>query len=185
MGKQANVAFSLMLFLGAWRGDASRLGPKKMKDGVMIYVPRKTKYKRLEPSIKPILPPLLEAIRRTPIGLQSLLVNQLRQAVHARWIGRVVQRGRTARVFLARPQEGCRPRFCANMGATDRRLMALFDWQSEKQANVHTLKANKTKLAADCARLLGQFFWRCSGHSENRVIGFTGAHPTPRGLTEN
>ena len=74
---------------------------------------------------------------------------------------------------------------CANMGATDRQLMALFDWQSEKQANVYTLKANKTKLAADCARLLGQFFWRCSGHSENRVIGFTGAHPTPRGLTEN
>jgi hypothetical protein len=46
----------------------------------------------------------------------------------------------------------------ANMGATDRQLMALFDWQSEKQANVYTLKANKTKLAADCARLLGQFF---------------------------
>ena len=108
VGTQANLAFSLMLFLGARRGDAARLGPKNMKDGVMTYVPRKTKYKRLEPSIKPILPPLLEAIRRTPIGLQSLLVNQLRQAVHARWIGRVVQRGRTARVFLARPQEGCR-----------------------------------------------------------------------------
>jgi hypothetical protein len=29
---------------------------------------------QLEPNIKPILPPLLEAIRRTPIGLQSLLV---------------------------------------------------------------------------------------------------------------
>ena len=67
VGTQANLAFSLMLFLGARRGDAARLGPKNMKDGVMTYVPRKTKYKRLEPSIKPILPPLLEAIRRTPI----------------------------------------------------------------------------------------------------------------------
>lgn len=33
MGTQANLAFSLMLFLGARRGDAARLGPKNMKDG--------------------------------------------------------------------------------------------------------------------------------------------------------
>jgi len=44
VGTQANLAFSLMLFLGARRGDAARLGPKNMKDGVMTYVPRKTKY---------------------------------------------------------------------------------------------------------------------------------------------
>jgi integrase len=63
-----------MLFLGARRGDAARLGPKNMKDGVMTYVPHKTSYKRLETSIKPILPALAEAIRRTPIGPQTFLV---------------------------------------------------------------------------------------------------------------
>ena len=47
---------------------------------------------------------------------------------------------------------------CANMGATDRQLMALFDWTSEKQANAYTRKVNKTKLAAECARFLGHFF---------------------------
>ena len=157
MGTQANLAFSLMLFLGARRGDAARLGPKNMKDGVMTYVPRKTKYKRLEPSIKPILPPLLEAIRRTPIGLQSLLVNQLRQAVHARWIGRVVQRGRTARVFLARPQEGCRHDLRQHGGdrSTPHGAVRL-DLRSEP--NAYTRKANKTKLAKECASFLGHFF---------------------------
>jgi len=44
---------------------------------------------------------------------------------------------------------------CANMGATDRQLMALFDWTSAAQANAYTRKANETKLAAE---LLGQFF---------------------------
>jgi hypothetical protein len=47
---------------------------------------------------------------------------------------------------------------CANMGATDRQMMALFDWKSEKLANVYTAKANKQKLAAEWAKLLGAFF---------------------------
>jgi hypothetical protein len=46
----------------------------------------------------------------------------------------------------------------ANMGATDRQMMILFDWVTEKMANVYTRKANKEKLAADAARLLGAFF---------------------------
>ena len=36
--------------------------------------------------------------------------------------------------------------------------MALFDWKSEKLANVYTAKANKQKLAAEWAKLLGAFF---------------------------
>jgi hypothetical protein len=34
--------------------------------------------------------------------------------------------------------------------------MALFDWTSEKQANVYTAKADKKRLAADAAKLIGQ-----------------------------
>ena len=36
----------------------------------------------------------------------------------------------------------------AENGATDRQLMALYDWTSEKQANVYTAAANKKRLAA-------------------------------------
>ena len=74
VGTQANLALALMLFLGARRGDAVHLGPSNMKDGLMTYVPAKTAYQRVEPSIKPILGPLAEAIRRTPIGLKTFLV---------------------------------------------------------------------------------------------------------------
>ena len=136
------------------------------------------------PTSKPILPPLLEAIRRTPIWLQTFLVTSFGKPYMHAGLGEWCNEAGLPECSSHGLKKAAAT-ICANMGATDRRLMALFDWQSEKQANVHTLKANKTKLAADCARLLGQFFWRCSGHSENRVIGFTGAHPTPRGLTEN
>jgi hypothetical protein len=42
----------------------------------------------------------------------------------------------------------------AENGATDRQLMALYDWTSEKQANVYTAAANKKRLAAQAAQLL-------------------------------
>src|SRR5262249_30834762 len=42
----------------------------------------------------------------------------------------------------------------AENGATDRQLMALYDWTSERQANVYTAAANKKRLAAEAARLI-------------------------------
>jgi hypothetical protein len=42
----------------------------------------------------------------------------------------------------------------AENGATDRQLMALYDWSSEKQANVYTAAANRKRLAAQAANLL-------------------------------
>lgn len=46
---------------------------------------------------------------------------------------------------------------CAEFGATDRMLMALFDWTSERMANVYTLRANRRKLAEAGAALLANF----------------------------
>lgn len=68
IGSMPYLALCLMLFLGARKQDAIRLGPKNMRDGVMRYVPKRTSYVRAEESVKPILPPLAEAIKRTPIG---------------------------------------------------------------------------------------------------------------------
>ena len=42
----------------------------------------------------------------------------------------------------------------AENGATDRQLMALYDWTSEKQANVYTAAADRKRLAAQAAQLL-------------------------------
>jgi hypothetical protein len=76
-----------MLFLGGRRQDAIRLGPKNIRtvalrqsDGSnihrrsMVYVPRKTRYRRMDESVKPVLPPLDEALRATAHGLKTFLV---------------------------------------------------------------------------------------------------------------
>ena len=44
--------------------------------------------------------------------------------------------------------------FAAENGATDRQLMALFDWESAAQANVYTRAADRKRLAGEAARLL-------------------------------
>ena len=46
-------------------------------------------------------------------------------------------------------------RKAADNGATDRQLMALFGWETEKEANRNTKRANRKKLAGHAAPLLG------------------------------
>lgn len=106
--------------------------------------------------------PPAEAIKRTPIGLKTFLVASYGQPFTDGGFGNKM-RERCDEAGLpecsAHGLKKIAATIVAEMGATDRQMMALFDWQSEKMATKYTAKANKTKLAADCARLLGQFSW--------------------------
>jgi integrase len=62
IGTKARLALALMLFLGVRRGDLVTLGRQHVKAGWLRMVPRKTRYKRLDPSEKPILPILVDII---------------------------------------------------------------------------------------------------------------------------
>jgi hypothetical protein len=138
----AQLALCLMLFLGARRGDAIRLGPKNMgtvtaveADGrkvdrrVMSYVPGKTDYQSAEPSVKPILAPLAQAIKNTPIGLKTFLVTS-----DAGFGNKMRERCDEAGLpeYSAHGLKKIGATICADLGATDRMLMAPFDWKSEK-----------------------------------------------------
>jgi hypothetical protein len=60
IGTKARLALALMLYAGARRGDAVTFGRQHIKGGVLRYVPRKTRYKRMAVSEKPILPVLAD-----------------------------------------------------------------------------------------------------------------------------
>ena len=47
IGTKARLALALLLFTGARRGDMVTLGRQHVRDGVLRYVPGKTKYKRM------------------------------------------------------------------------------------------------------------------------------------------
>jgi hypothetical protein len=86
-----------------------------------------------------------------------------------RWNGKFWGRENTKLAFewarqLARELAGTIPSrqlskttFAAD-GATDRQLMAMFDWSTSSQANVYTAAANRKRLAAEGSRLLSGTF---------------------------
>jgi hypothetical protein len=63
---------------------------------------------------------------------------------------------------------------CAEMGATDRQMMALFDWSSEKQATTDTKKANRTSMAAAAGALLASFSWARLAEASRQEQGVLG-----------
>jgi hypothetical protein len=60
---------------------------------------------------------------------------------------------------------------CAELGATDRQMMALFDWTSEKQATTYSKKANRVSMAAAAGALLGSFSWERLAEVSRREQG--------------
>jgi integrase len=175
LGTRPHLAMCLMLFLGGRRQDAIRLGPSNAKtvairqaDGSnihqrsMVYVPKKTSYRRMDESVKPILPPLDEAIRATPHGIKTyLLTGQGKSFTDAGFGNKMREWCDEAKLpqCTAHGLKKAAATICADLGASDRQMMALFDWTSEKMATTYTRKANKSKLAASAANLLGSFSW--------------------------
>jgi integrase len=157
IGTKARLALGLLLFLGPRRGDVVTLGRQHERDGWLRFVPRKTRYKRLEPTEKPILPILADIIARSPTGDLTYLVTEYGKPFTAAGFGNWFRERCNEAGLPHCSAHGLRKAgatIAAENGATDRQLMALYDWTSEKQANVYTAAANKKRLAGQAAQLL-------------------------------
>jgi integrase len=125
-------------------------------------------------SVKPILPPLEEAIRHTPHGLKTFLVTAYGLPFTDGGFGNKMREWCDAADLPQCTAHGLKKAaatICAEMGASDRQMMALFDWSSESMATVYTRKANKAKLAAGAAGALGSFSWDRLAEVSRKVEG--------------
>lgn len=157
IGTKARLALALLLFLGVRRGDVVTLGRQHVKAGWLRIVPSKTRHKQLEISEKPVLPILAEIIARSPTGALTFLETEYRRPFTANGFGGWFRK-RCDEAGLAHcSAHGLRKAgaaIAAENGATDRQLMALYDWTSEKQANAYTAAADRKKLAGEAATLI-------------------------------
>ena len=120
--------------------------------------------------MKPILPPLNEALRASAHGLKTFpspLTGSRSRTVDLA-DARMVRSGGAAAPHGARLEGGCGDDL---HGATDRQMMAPFDWTSEKQATAHTKKANRVSMAAAAGALLGSFSWERLAEVSRREQG--------------
>jgi integrase len=157
VGTKARLALALLLFLGVRRGDVVTLGRQHVKAGWLRMVPRKTRYKRREVSEKPVLPILADIIARSPTGALTFLETEYGRPFSAAGFGGWFRKRCDEAGLPQCSAHGLRKAgatIAAENGATDRQLMALYDWTSEKQANTYTAAANRKKLAGEAARLI-------------------------------
>jgi integrase len=171
IGTKARLALALLLFTGARRGDMVTLGRQHVKDGTLRYVPRKTRYKRMTQSEKPILAELAAVIERSPTGDLTFLVTKYGKPFTAAGFGNWF-RARCDEAGLKHcSAHGLRKAgatLAAEGGATDRQLMAMFDWTTASQATVYTAAADRKRLAREGSNIMmGRFVQ--SGPPDDKV----------------
>jgi integrase len=157
IGTKARLAFAMMLYLGARRSDLVTLGRQHIRDGVIRFVPRKTRRNKMHAIEIPILPELAKIIEASPAGELTFLMTECGKPFTATGFGSW---------FRARCNEAGLPQctahglrkagatIMAERGATDRQLMAMFGWESSQQATTYVASADRKRLAAEAARLM-------------------------------
>jgi integrase len=161
VGTKARLALALLLFTGARRGDMVTFGRQHVKDGVLRYVPRKTRHKRMTQSEKPVLAELAAVIEASPTGDLTFLVTGAGKPFTAAGFGNWFRERCNEAALRQCSAHGLRKAgatLAAEAGATDRQLMAMFDWSSAGQANAYTAAADRKRLAQEGSRLLSGRF---------------------------
>jgi integrase len=167
IGSKARLALSLLLYLGVRRGDLVRLGKKHVHaqisalgqpGRVVKFTPNKTRYQRVTESEKPLLPILEQIIEASPCGEEAFLQTELGKPFTAKGFGNWF-RDRCDESGLSKcSAHGLRKigaTLCAEKGATEHQLMAIFDWSTPQQAAIYTRAASRRILAAGSMHMLG------------------------------
>jgi integrase len=170
IGTKARLAFDLLLYTGVRRSDVVRLGPQMerwfteaLPDGERVEVQKLvfTETKGASRIIKthelPILPPLRQSIDATLTGHLVYLVTAFGKPHSAKAFGNWFKKRCREAGLDEVSAHGLRKlgaQRCAEAGASEHQLMALFGWTNPQQAAVYTKKANRAKLEAVAAALL-------------------------------
>jgi integrase len=156
VGTKARLALALLLFTGARRGDVVTLGRQHIK----------TRYRRMTASEKPILPDLAAVIDAGPTGDLTFLVTEYGKPFTAAGFGGWFRKRCDEAGLPHCTAHGLRKAgatLAAEAGATDRQLMAMFDWTSASQATVYTAAADRKRLAREGSLLM-------VGHFQNDKV---------------
>lgn len=158
IGTKARLALDLFLYTGVRRSDVVLLGPQMERDGWLIFTETKGRSRQPKARELPILPQLRFSIDKTPSGHLAYLVTEFGRPFSANGFGNWFHdRCREAGLphCSAHGLRKAGATIAAENGATEHELMAIFGWESPKQAALYTRKASRKKLAgASLARVV-------------------------------
>ncbi len=164
------LAFDLLLYTGVRRSDVVRLGPQMERPFIetqpdgdpvalqkLIFTETKGGSRVVKTHELPILAPLRQSIDTTPTGHLVYLVTAFGKPHSVKAFGNWFKKRCLEAGLPELSAHGLRKlgaQRCAEAGATEHQLMALFGWTNPQQAAVYTKKANRAKLEAQAAPLL-------------------------------
>lgn len=157
IGTKQRLAKDLLLFTGVRRSDVVRFGPQMEKDGWLKWTEVKGRSKVVKNRELPILPVLADTIAASPSGHLAYLITKdgkpytemgfshwFKEACVAASLGHCSAHGlRKAGATIA-----------AEQGATSQQLMAIYGWETLRQAETYTRKANRKRMAGDAMHLV-------------------------------
>jgi integrase len=157
VGTVANLALRLMLYTGARRSDAVRLGRPHIRDGELRWTAYKNRNRHPVHMVVPLLAPLAEAIEATPTGDLVFLTTSAGRPFSIAGFGNRMREWCDEAGLQHCSAHGLRKAgstMAAENGATAHQLMAMYGWRSLAEAERYTRAAQRRRLAADGMGLL-------------------------------
>lgn len=150
LGTKAHLALGLLLFTGVRRSDVVLLGRQMIRGGWLHFT--ETKNGRRKPKARqlPVLPALQHIIDHSPAGNMTFLVTEYDRPFTGNGFGNKMRDWCNEAGLPQCSAHGLRKAgatIAADNGATEHQLMAIFGWESPKQAALYTRRANRRKLA--------------------------------------
>ena len=167
LGTRERVWFDVLLYTGLRRGDACRLGPENVVDGVFTIKAEKNGYE----VVVPILPILAKTLAAGPVGKTTFIAGQRGNPLAKAAFGNLFREA-CRKAEVPGGAHGLRKAAAtraAEAGATESELRAIFGWANDDMPSLYTKKASRGRLAASGMAKLGTV--RASGNNPKRTQG--------------
>jgi integrase len=156
IGTRERVMLDVYMYTGLRRGDAARVGPGHVHNGVITLATEKSQGNTA------VNLPMLDVLKITlaagPTGKLSFICKKDGMPYKKEALGNVFKDACVAAGILDKSAHGLRKAAAtraADNGATSHELMAIFGWVDIKEAEIYTREANRKRLAAQSMSKLG------------------------------
>jgi integrase len=155
VGTRQRLWLTVLLCTGLRRGDAVRLGPAHVKDGVLTITTGKTG----EVVTLPLLPELQSVLAASELGRETFISNVKGAALTKEFFGNLFREACNAAGLSHCSAHGLRKAAAtrlAEAGATVPQLNAVFGWRGAKQALHYIERADRARMARDAVEKLSK-----------------------------
>ncbi|WP_240536437.1 tyrosine-type recombinase/integrase [Bradyrhizobium genomosp. III] len=157
VGTKARLALALLIFTGQRRSDVVRFGKQHLRAGKLVFTQHKGRNRKPKKLVLPVLPALQKVIEASPCGDLTFLVNDLGRPFTDAGFGNKFRDWSDKAGLAHCTAHGLRKAgatMAANNGATSRQLMAIFGWDTLKEAERYTQSADQQRLAEAAMHML-------------------------------